>query len=880
MADDISIYDFKTKQTVNITGNPAQDICPMWAGNYIYFISDRDRTMNLFRYDTSTKQVDKVTGFDVYDIKFPSLGDNAIVFENGGYIYRFDLATQQTEKINITIKEDFPGSRDRLVDVSQNISGTDISPDGKRIAVNARGDIFTVPAKHGITRNITETSGAHERNPQWSPDGRWIAYISDITGEDEIYIRSSQDGHEPPVQITSSGDNYKYGFDWSPDSRRILWSDRAQRLRYVDINTKKITEVEHSEVGEIRSFNWSPDSRWIAYTIPRTGTTSIVIVYNTVNGEKHTVTDEWFNSSNAVFSRDGKYLFFSSARTFHPTYGSTEWNHVYNNMTKLYFVTLKKSTPSPFAYRNDEVEIKDSKKQNKDTSHVATPPNVEIDFDGIAGRSLEIDAPVGHYGGVFSLDESVYYSRNGSFYMFDLNKNKETEIGSFAVAALSADAKKLLVRIRSGFSIIDLPKGKISPEETIDLSAVKMTVNFHAEWNQIYNECWRQMRDFFYDPGMHGTDWSNIRKKYAPLVPHVNNRNDLNYIIGEMIGELSAGHAYIGGGDRHQPTRIPTGLLGARLSRDKSGYYRIDKILQGRNWSESLRSPLTEAGIDASEGDFITAVNGKPTDGMNNIYSALIDQAERHVELTLNKKPSAAGGRKVIIKPISDESQLYYFEWVQRNIEKVEKATGGNVGYIHIPDMGAEGLSEFVKHYYPQLNRKALIIDDRGNGGGNVSPMIIERLRRELSMMTLQRNGEATPKPGGMFIGPKILLMDCYSASDGDLFPYQFKFYKLGKTIGTRSWGGVVGIRGTLPLVDGTTLNRPEFAPYDTEGRNWIIEGHGVDPDIVIDNDPAKEYEGQDEQLDKAIELILEELKTNPGEYPKPPVEFHKKNKI
>jgi tricorn protease len=873
MADDIWIYDFKTKKVENITNNPAQDICPMWAGKEIYFISDRDRIMNLFCYNTETKQIQKVTDFKEYDVKFPSQGDHAIVFENGGFIYKFDLASKKASKITIYMQEDFIGGRTKLINASTKVSGADISPDGKRIVLNARGDIFTVPAKSGITRNLTETSGVHERNPQWSPDGKWIAYISDETGEDEIYIRS-QDGLEKPVRITSNSDTYKYGFDWSPDSKKILWSDKMQRLRYVDISSKKVTEVEQTINGEIRSFSWSPDNRWITYTLPRFNTTSVVIVYNLENKEKKIVTDEWFDSYNPAFSKDGKYLFFSSARNFSPTYSSTEWNHVYNNMNKLYFVTLKKSTPSPFVYENDEVTIKgDTTKKADDKKETASNKDlkIEIDFDEIQGRSLEINAPAGWYGGVFCVDDNVYYSRSGNTYLFDLKKNKETDLGNFSVAALTSDAKKLLIRSQKGFSIIDLPKGKVNPEETIDVSNVKVLVDLHAEWNQIFNECWRQMRDFFYDPNLHGVDWKKIHEKYQPLVKYANNRNDLNYIIGEMIGELNCGHAYISGGDKPVPQRIATGLLGAKLSRDNAGYYKIDKILEGRNWSSNLRSPLTEAGVDAHVGDFITHINGKSTKDMNDIYAALYDQTGNQVELTLNVKAAEAGGRKVIIKPIADEAALYYFEWVQGNIDKVNKATDGKVGYIHIPDMSAEGLSEFVKYYYPQLNKKALIIDDRGNGGGNVSPMIIERLRRELSMMSAPRNGQPSPKPDGMMIGPKVLLLDNYSASDGDLFPYQFKFYKLGKTVGLRSWGGVVGIRGTLPLVDGTSLNRPEFAHYDAEGKQFVIEGHGVDPDYVVDNDPAKEYEGIDQQLDKAIELILEDLKTNPGEYPKRP---------
>jgi tricorn protease len=869
MADDIWIYDFKTRKVENITNNPHQDIFPMWTGKEIYFLSDRDRIMNMFCYNTETKQTRKVTDFKEYDIKFPNLGDQSIVFENGGYIYNFDIATQKATKITIYLAEDLVGGRTRLIDASKRIAGADISPDGNRLVVSARGDIYTVPVKSGITRNLTETSGVHERNPKWSPDGKWVAYISDATGNDEIYMRS-QDGLQKPVQITSNKDTYKYSFDWSPDSKKILWSDNMHRLRYVDVDSKKITEIDQTPDGEIRGFNWSPDSRWIAYTLPRLNTTNVVIIYNIEDKEKHTVSDEWFDASNSFFSDDGKYILFSSARNFNPTYSATEWNHAYTNMNKLYIATLKKSTPSPFAYQDDEVTVKgDSAVAKKDQPAAnKKDPKIEIDFDGIQGRTSELNASYG----VACIGGNVYYNRDGSLYLFDLQKKKETDLGNYSIAAITPDYKKFLVRAgRGSYSIIDAPKGRINADETVNLSDVKAVVDLRAEWNQIYNECWRQMRDFFYDPNMHGVNWEKIREKYQPLVPYVNNRNDLNYIIGEMIGELSTGHAYIAGGDKPEPQRISTGLLGAQLSRDASGYYRIDKILAGRNWSEQMRSPLTEPGIDANVGDFITQVNGKSTKEMNDIYAALYDKAGKQVELTLNAKPEEANGKKVIVKPIADESALYYFDWVQSNIDKVNKATGGKVGYIHIPDMSVEGLNEFVRYYYPQLNKRALIIDDRGNGGGNVSPMIIERLRRELTLMTAPRNSSPAPKPDGLMIGPKILLLDRYSASDGDLFPYQFKYLKIGKTVGERSWGGVVGIRGPLPLIDGGTLNRPEFAHFDAQGKQFVIEGHGVDPDYVVVNDPAKEYAGIDQQLDKAIELILEDLKTNPGVYPEKP---------
>ena len=392
---------------------------------------------------------------------------------------------------------------------------------------------------------------------------------------------------------------------------------------------------------------------------------------------------------------------------------------------------------------------------------------------------------------------------------------------------------------------------------------MEMTLDRHQEWAQIFDESWRQMRDFLYDPNMHGVDWAAEKMKFAPLVKHVNHRNDLTYIMGEMVGNLNIGHAYVGGGERPQPKRIQTGLLGAQLERDaKSRAYKITKILKGQNWTTNVHSPLTEIGVNVKEGEYILSVDGTPVSKIDNIYQALVNKVDKQVTLKINSKPSETGSRDVVVKPVGSELDLYYYNWVQGNIEKVNKATDGKVGYIHVPDMGVGGLNEFVKHYYPQLMKKALIIDVRGNGGGNVSPMIIERLRREIAMVDIARNSQPTTDPGGMVYGPKVCLLDEFSASDGDIFPYRFKKHKLGKLIGKRSWGGVVGIRGSLPLLDGGSLMRPEFSRYDVDGKEWIMEGHGVDPDIIVDNDPAKEFAGIDEQLNKGIEVILQELET------------------
>ena len=884
MADDVWIFDFNTKELTNITNNDAQDIFPMWAGNKVYFCSDRDRTMNIFCYNLDNKQLTKVTDYTYYDVKYPSLGDNDIVYENGGELYRLSLKDNSIHPILVQIIGDGISSRTKYVDASKFITSGDVSPDGKRIVLGARGDVWTLPVESGITRNLTKSDGVHDRNVAWSPDGEYIAYISDRTGNDELYIQK-QDGKEEAIQLTDPklvSETYKYQPSWSPDSKKITWYDKMNRLMMVDVASKKVTEVAKSQDGEMRDFTWSPDSKWIAYSDNNMSEFSRIFIYNVDTQKAEPVTDTWFNSSNPTFDKNGKYLYFTSERDFNPNYSSIEWNFSYDEMSRIYIITLQKDTPSPFLTKNDEVTVdkgdakeeksgkSDKGKDKKKDSKKEDDKSIKIDFEGIMSRVIPLpDLNTAYYYDLNAVENGLYYmswgNRGGGLYFYDLEEKEATKIGDFNDYYLTPDGKKMVVRKRWNIAVINAPKREVKGiDEPIDLSNMKKWVNLHEEWAQIYTEAWRQMRDFFYAPNMHGNDWSAIHDKYAVLIPYCGDRDDVNYLIGEMIGELNIGHAYTGGGDRDPVRRLKLGLLGAELERDGSGYYKINKILKGESWNDATISPLTEIGVNAKEGDYIVAVDGVSTKDMTNIYEALIDKAGKAVLISLNSKASENGARDVVVTPIASENSLYYYNMVQNNIEKVSKATNGQVGYIHIPDMGPEGLNEFVKYFYPQLTKKALIIDDRGNGGGNVSPMIIERLRREASMWTVTRNGSAAEiKPNQMMNGPKVLLFNKYSASDGDLFPWQFKHYKIGTTIGTRSWGGVVGIRGSLPFIDGGTLNRPEFAPFDQNG-NWIIEGHGVDPDIVIDNNPYDEFNGVDAQLDKAIEVILEQMKDWP----------------
>lgn len=865
MADEVWIHNFETHETKAITDHKGQDIIPMWKDNSIYFVSDRDWRMNIYRYDLETEKLTRVTNFEKFDVKFPSMGQEQMVFENGGYLYKMDLQSHETTKVPVKISNDMLASRHDIVDASEHIQDAGLSPNGKRVVFSARGDVFSVPAKEGITYNLTESSANHDRNAKWSPDGDHIAYISDKSGEFEIYVQDQQ-GDQAPRQLTSNTENYKYQLKWSPDSKKLMWTNSKFQLKYVNVGSGEVTLADTSRFGEIQDYNWSPDSKWITYSKQSDNDMSMVWVYNTQNGEKFPVTDSWYSSSNARFSTDGRYIVLGSQRTFEPIYSWVEWNYAYDDMEKIYLVTLQRSTPSPFAPENDQVEA--GEKQQEEEAQEEGPVQVKIDREGITQRIVPLPVKASSYGNIHAIGEKIYYNqydadtRSSKIKMFDLEKEKETTLGEDMQFSISPKNNKMLVRKQKNYAVIDLPAGKIKMKEKVDLSDMKVRIARKKEWKQIFHESWRQFRDFFYVENMHGVDWKKMRERYSKLLPYVNHRNDLTYLIGLMISETNVGHAYIQSGDRPEAERIKTGLLGAQISRHESGYFQVERILEGANWSKELHSPLNAVGVDVEEGDFILEVNGKTVQGEKDLYKLLVGKANDKVELTVNDQPSLEGSHKEMITTRADESELYYHRWVQDNIETVNDKTNGQVGYIHIPDMITHGLNEFVEHFYPQLDKKALIIDARGNGGGNVSPMIIERLRREITRANMRRNvDEPSHTPDEMMRGPMVLLVNRYSASDGDLFAYSFKKHDLGPVIGTTTWGGVVGIRGSLPFIDGGSLRIPQFASYSAEKSKWIIEGRGVEPDIVVENDPWKEYQGIDQQLNKAIEVILEKIR-------------------
>lgn len=875
-ADDIWINTVGTTELTRITDNDAQDIFPMWIDDKIYYLSDRDRTMNLFVYDTSDGQTSKLTDFSEYDCKFPSNSSRYIVFENGGYIYKYDTQTGgPAEKVTIYLADDDIYSRSEYRSgMAGRIGSADLSPDGKRVLMEIRGDIFSLPAEKGPVYNLSRSPESHEREAVWSPDGSMIAYLSDASGEYQVYVAPSGDTGNAKC-LTSFKRGYPSRLQWSPDSKKLFFNTDDRKLYMLDAGNGRLECLLTGEVSGISSFTLSFDGSWAAYTTQLGNRTSALFLYDMNQRKSYQVTDRWYSASSPVFSNDGKYLFFSSQTDFRAIYSSVEWNTVYDTNGRLYMLTLAESTPNPLLIASDEYEpapadagtkegdreAKSKEKNNKESS------TMKVDTDGIAFRIAELPLGTGYISAIAAVDDVLYYRGAGGVRTFNLKTLKSDECPMPYPMAYTADFKKALVRSNGDYKVVSFGaapgNGGSLPVDEID-----MTIDHKAEWKQIFDESWRITRDGFYVENMHGADWNHVYDKYAQMLPYVNHRDDLTYLIGEMLGELNVGHAYITSGETPDIPRIQTGLLGASYSKDsRTGAFRIEKIFEGATWDKSLRSPLTEPGLDISVGDYLTEIAGIPASELPDPGAALIGKVGKTVALKVASDATGKDARTVYVKPIGDEAQLAYQEWVKRNMEIVDRLSGGQIGYIHIPDMSTEGLDMFTKMYYTQLDKKALIIDDRMNGGGNVSPIILERLQREVYRMSMYRNGANEPVPNEAFYGPKVCLIDKYSSSDGDLFPYGFRQLGLGKLIGTRSWGGIVGISGSKPFVDGQDMRTPFFTSYSTEG-DWIIEGHGVDPDIVVDINPFEDYLGKDAQLEKAVEVLLEELK---GYKPLPP---------
>ena len=920
LAQSITIYDLKNNTSEDLPHTEWTDTFPMWHGNAIYFSSDRgpEHRLNLYRYDLGAKQTEQLTHFTDFDVMWPSLGPDAIVFENAGYLYTFDPQSNGTKKLNIYL----PGERDQAMkhwaNVSKSVSDFDISPEGKRAVFSVRGDVFTVPAKEGSIRNLTRTPGIRERQVAWSPDGRWIAYVSDRSGEDEIYI-APQDGLGKEQQITSGYKGFKFAPAWSFDSKKLAWADKDLRLWYVDINDRKPVEVDRGKYGEITNYAWSPDSRWLVYDKSENSGFSLVYLYSLETRTSTPVTTSMTNSYGGIFDPEGKYLYFLSDRDYNEIVGSIDFEFANPKTTRVYVVTLRKDEPSPFQVLSDEAQIKKEEPAPQATNEAAKSDNqaagkekqkeiengkeakpgekekpaaFHIDLEGISDRVVALPTDPGVINTLAAGKGFIYYSttpiqglsgpipgETSAVQVYDLKERKsKTLIEGVERFAVSFDGSKLLYETEGGanghtYGIIDAkPDGeKKTGDGALNLSGMRAELDPPQEWKQMFEEVWRQERDYFYEASMNGVDWPKVRDKYAALLPYVADRYSLTYILGEMIGELSNSHTYVGGGDYPSVPAVSVGLLGADFEvNPASGMYRIKKIYPGENWDSSLRSPLTEPGVQVKEGDYLLAVNGRSLRAPQNLYELFVNTANETVTLTVNSKSSDDGSRTVQVKPIADEFKLRELNMIETNRKKVDAATQGRVGYVYLPDMGDEGLNQFVKQYFPQIRKQGLIFDVRYNGGGFVDPLIFARLRRILAGMNSQRNWESSTVPSQVFNGSLACVTNHFAASDGDIFSYYFKYYKLGPLIGERTWGGVRGIRGLIPLMDGGYISRPEASRYDLNSQ-WIIENRGVEPDIVVENRPEQVVKGEDPQLEKAIEVVMKDIQAHPKTLPPRP---------
>jgi tricorn protease len=894
-AEDLYIYDLATNDATPFAVTTRTERDPMWIGNAVYFSSDRDGTLNLYSYDLASETVTRLTDNTTWDVRWPS-SDNLsrIVYELDGELHVFDVKTKADQAISIFVPNDGVAMRPSRYSAEKQIEDFELSPKGERALFVARGDVFTAPIEKGPTRNLTNSSNAHDKWARWSPDGKRIAYVSDASGDDEVWLVDEKGGK--PEQLTKGGEGMRYAPEWSAEGTHVAFSDKDGKLYVVALADRKVVEIADDERDLIRDYAWSPKGAYLAFSMSEANDNRSLHVWSASDGKVHRVTDATFDEEQPAWDPDGEYLYYLSAREFAPQISQVEWNYAGNRMIGIFAIALKKDGKNPFPPQSDEVtEKKEGEDKSPETKSEPTgKPDAKdksekketpfrVDFDGLASRVTRVPVDADDIDGLAVAKGYIVYTKEGApFYgrdsyqkpaltLFSLKDRKESTLAENATAwAISRDGTKVLVRQDDKYNLYDV-KADAKDKKTISTKGLMVDRVPAQEWAEMFEETWRRYRDFFYVKNMHGYDWKAIGARYRALLPYVAHRSDLNYVLGEMVSELSIGHAYIQGGDYEIPPRPKVALPGARFELDAaSGRYRIARILQGENEEERYRSPLTEVGVDAHAGDYVLEIDGAPLKADDDPYRLLRHKTDP-VTLTLNARPTLEGARKTTYHPISSEEDLLYLEQVTRNREKVAQLTSGRAGYLHLPDMGAHGIYEFIKWFYPQIRKQGLVVDVRSNGGGNVSQWIIERLDTKL-LGTRFGHFSDYPRtyPYTVFHGHMVTLINETSASDGDIFPQRFRDAGLGPLIGKRTWGGVVGITGLGPLLDGGTVFVPIQGTNDAEGH-WIIEGHGVDPDIVVENDPRSVIAGKDPQLERAVAELVKKMDAEPMKLPTRP---------
>lgn len=878
-AQDLYLFDTAANTSRQLTSHIRTERDAMWIGEHVYFVSDRDDTLELFSINTAKQNATpkQLTQHASGDIKWASSDDKSqIVYEYDGELGLYDIASNSERLLNITVPDDGVSKRFKQMAVAEHIDSFDASPDATRVVFSARGGVFSVPAKHGVTQELSGQTVEHAREVRWSPDGKTIAFISDRSGEEQLYLVDQAGGESK--RLGQFKNKRLYGPSWSPDSSMLVLSDHAANLWAVNKNGGK-KRISQNPYHRISDYSWSPDSQWLAYSAQTDNGFNAIYLWSRKTGKTSLVTDPMFDTGAPAFSVDGQLLFFISDREFSPQIGNFEWNYVGNKAAGIFALGLNKAAQNPFAPRNDTVSTDAGGAKDTEADDAKEAPATRVDLQGISRRITR--APIDNAnirtlavtdsGLIYSTWSAFYYGRHmggGSLMRYDFKKRESKEVSSaIDDVVLSADRSQLLIQSKGNYSL--LPSSGDGEAKAVDTSNMRLSRRVADEWPLIFNEVWRRFRDYFYVRNMHGYEWEKIRADYASKLPYVSSREDLNILMSDMIAELNVGHAYVQDGDHPAPKRSQVALLGARFELNaKHKRYQISKIFAGQNGEPRYRSPMSELGVHVREGDYLLAINGQSVDAALNPYALLANIGNNAIELTINDKPSAQDARKVLVKPIMSESSLVYLQWVQHNYQYVQEKTKGKLGYLHIPDMGANGAYEFIKWYYPQVRKQGLVIDVRGNGGGNISSMILQRLMKKPLAFGYQAHSEwVDTYPYGAFNGPMVTMISETSASDGDIFPYFFREQGLGPLIGKKTWGGIVGITSHGPLVDGGLVFVPEFGLGSKSG-DWIIEGVGVKPDIDVANDPTT---AQDEQLDRAIAEVLEAVKQDKQRYtPRP----------
>ncbi len=869
----------------------ANDFNPMWMGTTVYFLSDRGGPVSLYSYDTQSQKVKRLVDNRGLDFKSASAGPGAIVYEQFGALYLYDVASGATKAVDVKLAGDLPEVRPHFVNVSKSLRLADISPNGARAVFEARGDIVTVPAEKGDPRNLTNTPGVHEREPVWSPDGKTIAYFSDESGEYALHLRE-QNGLGEPVKIAlGAAPGYYSAARWSADSKKIAYLDSHSHIWYVDVAQRKpvLVDTDYYSSGRDHTPAWSPDSKWLAYSQQLKSHMTAIWLYSLADGKKTQVTDGMSEVLSPVFDQNGKYLYFTVS-----TDSGSAMEFDLHALTRavsrnIYVVVLPKDEPSPLAPESDDEKIEQEKKENAKADEkkaAAEPVSVKIDLDNIGQRILALPMPAkrfaslepGKSGVLLALEEGPRTPGQETTYTvhrFDMTKRREdVVIAGVREYHTASKGEKYLYRQGDKWAIASfkpMPDSASAPaapppsgdEGVLKTQELEVRVDPRAEWREMYHEVWRIQRDYFYDPGYHGLDLKATEKRYEPYLENLGSRQDLNYIFTESLGEMTVGHMFIGGGDSPEVKKVKTGLLGADY-KVENGRYRFAHIYNGENWNPDLKAPLTQPGVNVAEGDYLLTVNGRDVRAPEEVYSFFEGTAGKATVLTVGPDPNGSGARSVTVVPLESENRIRNLAWIEGNRRKVDQMTNGRVAYIYMPDTAYQGLTSFNRYFFAQIGKEAAIVDERFNHGGMLATDIVEYLSRKPLAVGTTRDGADQTFPLGGIYGPKVMIINEFAGSGGDALPWLFRRAGLGKLVGKRTWGGLVGIGGTPDLVDGGRVTSPNFGIWNVSGE-YDVENRGIPPDVDVELDPAAVRQGHDPQLEKAIELVMAEMAKNPA---------------